>query len=76
MANIARLDAGMVCFRNKLGRMQASSSSPVMIDAKPLSDVQGPTDIKNDGRSLPNLDSGSLVVGRQAAIDKGVLRTK
>jgi hypothetical protein len=47
MANIARLDAGMVCFRNN-GRMQASSSWPVMIDAKLFVDSRcsGRTDIK------------------------------
>jgi hypothetical protein len=32
LANIARPDAGMVCFRSRLGGTQASSSSPVTME--------------------------------------------
>jgi hypothetical protein len=32
LANIARPDAGMVCFRSRLGGIQASSSSPVTME--------------------------------------------
>jgi len=44
-------------FRNRLGWMQASSSSPVMMDAKVFIDVRcsGSDRHRNDGRSIPSL---------------------